>query len=65
MLTEQETTDLRALLSMLDKEDLKSLAKTVTNTLLVPDDVKGLLVFLLLCQELIPVFLFHMPTVHS
>lgn len=44
MLTEQETTDLRGLLSMLDKEDLKSLAKTVTNTLLVPDDVKGLLV---------------------
>jgi hypothetical protein len=42
MLTEQEKTELQGLLSMLSKEDLKSLAKTVTNTLLVPEDVKGL-----------------------
>lgn len=41
MLTEEEKTDLRELLVLLSREDLKALAKTVTNTLLVPEDAKG------------------------
>ncbi|XP_065351757.1 uncharacterized protein C3orf38 homolog [Cloeon dipterum] len=40
MLTELETEQLTGLLSLMGDDDLKSLTKTVTNTLIIPNDAK-------------------------
>jgi len=41
MLTDLENAQLTELLSQLDREDIASLVKTVTNTLLTPENREG------------------------